>query len=79
MSFDVDFLDPAFAPGHRHARDRRLLDGGGGRLLRALAAIKLVACDVVEVSPPYDGPGSRPRSPRRTSCGSYWRCAHSAR
>jgi len=26
-------------------------------LLRALRGIRLVGCDVVEVSPPYDGPG----------------------
>ena len=33
--------------------------------LRALRGIKLVGCDVVEVSPPYDGPGMRDRARRR--------------
>ena len=41
-----------------------------------LRGMRLVGCDVVEVAPPYDGPGSRPRSPRRTSPST---CSRSAR
>ena len=32
ISFDIDFLDPAFAPGTGHARGRRLLDRRSARI-----------------------------------------------
>ena len=32
LSFDIDVLDPAFAPGHRDARDRRAAAPRGGRV-----------------------------------------------
>lgn len=57
MSFDIDFVDPAFAPGTGTP------EGGGPTstealaLLRGLAGVHLVAADVVEVLPAYDPAG----------------------
>ena len=54
FSFDVDFIDPAYAPGTGTPEvggpsSRQVLD-----LLRELKALPMVAFDLVEVSPPYD-------------------------
>jgi agmatinase len=59
MSFDVDFLDPAFAPGTGTPEIAGFSSAEAVAFLRALKGINLVACDVVEVSPPYDGPGQQ--------------------
>ena len=58
LSFDVDFLDPAFAPGTGTPEIAGFSTAEAVALLRALRGIRLVGCDVVEVSPPYDGPGA---------------------
>jgi agmatinase len=57
LSFDVDVLDPAFAPGTGTPEVGGLSTAEALAILRALAGIELVGADVVEVSPPYDGPG----------------------
>ena len=57
MSFDIDFLDPAFAPGTGTPEVGGFSTAEALAFLRALRGAKLVGCDVVEVSPPYDGPG----------------------
>ena len=57
LSFDVDFLDPAFAPGTGTPEVGGFSTAEALAFLRALRGIKLAGCDVVEVSPPYDGPG----------------------
>ena len=57
MSFDIDFLDPAFAPGTGTPEVGGFSTAEALTFLRALRGIKLAGCDVVEVSPPYDGPG----------------------
>ena len=54
ISFDVDCLDPAFAPGTGTPVPGGLTTYETQRILRALKVSKLVGCDVVEVSPPYD-------------------------
>jgi agmatinase len=59
VSFDVDFLDPAFAPGTGTPEIAGFSTAEAVALLRALRGINLVGCDVVEVSPPYDGPGQQ--------------------
>ncbi len=59
ISFDVDVLDPAFAPGTGTPEVGGLSTAEALAFLRALRAIDLVAADVVEVSPPYDGPGQQ--------------------
>jgi agmatinase len=57
LSFDIDFLDPAFAPGTGTPEVGGFSTAEALAFLRALRGIKLAGCDVVEVSPPYDGPG----------------------
>jgi agmatinase len=56
LTFDLDFVDPAFAPAVQTPEAggpsaREALD-----LLRRLQAINLVGCDVVELCPPFDHP-----------------------
>jgi agmatinase len=57
LSFDIDVLDPAFAPGTGTPEIAGLLPHEALGLLRALAGIPFLGFDVVEVSPAYDGPG----------------------
>lgn len=59
VSFDIDFLDPAFAPGTGTPEIAGFSTAEAVGFLRALRGISLVGCDVVEVSPPYDGPGQQ--------------------
>lgn len=54
LSFDIDCLDPAFAPGTGTPVVGGLTTYETQRILRALKIQNLVAADVVEVSPPYD-------------------------
>ena len=59
LSFDVDVLDPAFAPGTGTPEVGGLATAEALSFLRALRGIELVGADVVEVSPPYDGTGQQ--------------------
>jgi agmatinase len=59
VSFDVDFLDPAFAPGTGTPEIGGFSTAEAVAFLRGLRGIRLVGCDVVEVSPSYDGPGQQ--------------------
>jgi agmatinase len=58
FSFDIDFLDPAFAPGTGTPEVAGFSTAEAIGFLRALRGIALVGADVVEVSPQYDGPGA---------------------
>jgi agmatinase len=57
LSFDVDVLDPAFAPGTGTPEAAGLSTREAFGYLRALRGLRFTGYDVVEVSPPYDGPG----------------------
>jgi agmatinase len=57
LSFDIDVLDPAFAPGTGTPEVGGLLPHEAIAFLRALRGVRFCGFDVVEVSPPYDGPG----------------------
>jgi arginase family enzyme len=57
LSFDVDVLDPAFAPGTGTPEAGGLTTREALGYIRALRGIRFSGYDVVEVSPPYDGPG----------------------
>ncbi len=57
FSFDIDVLDPAFAPGTGTPEVAGLLPHEAIACIRALAGIPFVGYDIVEVSPPYDTPG----------------------
>ncbi len=59
LSFDIDFLDPAFAPGTGTPEVAGFSTAEALAFLRALRGINLVGADVVEVSPAYDGPGQQ--------------------
>jgi agmatinase len=57
MSFDIDVLDPAFAPATGTPEVAGLTPHEALSLLRALAGIEFCGFDLVEVSPPYDSAG----------------------
>src|SRR5437764_593639 len=59
MSFDIDFLDPAFAPGTGTPEVGGFSTAEAVGFLRALRGVKLAGCDVVEVAPQYDGAGQQ--------------------
>lgn len=54
LSFDIDALDPAFAPGTGTPVWGGLTSAQAAIMLRDLAGIDLKGGDVVEVSPPFD-------------------------
>lgn len=54
LSFDVDFLDPAYAPGTGTPVVGGFSTHDALRLVRGLAGLDVVGMDVVEVSPPHD-------------------------
>jgi len=54
LSFDVDALDPAFAPGTGTPEVGGLATWQARAILRRLVGLDFVGMDVVEVSPPYD-------------------------
>lgn len=54
ITFDIDCLDPAFAPGTGTPVCGGLSSDKILKIIRGLAGINLVGMDVVEVSPPYD-------------------------
>jgi len=54
VTFDIDALDPAFAPGTGTPVWGGLASWQSAAILRDLAGINCVGGDVVEVSPPYD-------------------------
>jgi len=54
LSFDIDVLDPAFAPGTGTPEIGGLATWQTQAILRRLGGLRFVGCDVVEVSPPYD-------------------------
>ena len=57
LTFDIDFVDAAFAPGTGTPEVGGPTSFQAISYLRALADIRFVGYDVVEVSPSYDGPG----------------------
>lgn len=54
LTFDIDCLDPAFAPGTGTPVCGGMTSDKILKILRNLQDINLVGMDVVEVSPPYD-------------------------
>ena len=54
LTFDVDALDPAFAPGTGTPEIGGLATWQVRAILRRLSGLDFVGMDVVEVSPPYD-------------------------
>jgi agmatinase len=54
LSFDIDALDPAFAPGTGTPEIGGLASWQAQAILRRLAGLNFVGMDVVEVAPAYD-------------------------
>jgi guanidinobutyrase len=54
VTLDIDCVDPAFAPGTGTPQVGGFTSAQIVELVRALRGLKLVGCDLVEVSPPYD-------------------------
>jgi len=58
VSFDIDGLDPAFAPGTGTPEIGGLTGIQGIEILRGCRGLNIVGGDLVEVSPPYDRSGN---------------------
>jgi hypothetical protein len=57
VSFDIDAVDPAFAPGTGTPEAGGLTSYEALALVRGLRGLDFVGFDLVEVAPEYDGPG----------------------
>jgi agmatinase len=58
LTFDIDCLDPAYAPGTGTPVWGGLSSGQAAIILRDISGINMVGGDVVEVSPSYDTSGA---------------------
>ena len=58
LSFDIDSLDPAFAPGTGTVEIGGLTTWQALEIIRGCRGLNLVGGDLVEVSPPYDPSGN---------------------
>ncbi len=58
ISYDIDSLDPAYAPGTGTPEIGGLTSMQAMELIRGLHGLNFVGCDLVEVSPPYDTSGN---------------------
>jgi guanidinopropionase len=57
ISFDIDCLDPAFAPGTGTPEVGGFSTREAQKMLRGLRGLNIIGADVVEVSPPFDPSG----------------------
>jgi agmatinase len=57
VTFDIDSLDPAFAPGTGVPVVGGLTSYEGKKLVQGLRGLDVIGADVVEVSPPFDTGG----------------------
>ncbi|EBA06673.1 agmatinase [Sagittula stellata] len=58
LSYDIDSLDPAFAPGTGTVEVGGLTTIQGLEIIRGCTGLNIVGTDLVEVSPPYDTTGN---------------------
>jgi len=58
VSFDIDFIDPAFAPGTGTPEIGGPDTWTAQQVVRALRGLNIVGADLVEVSPPFDPTGN---------------------
>ncbi|HEX6144960.1 MAG TPA: agmatinase [Geminicoccaceae bacterium] len=58
VSFDIDSLDPAFAPGTGTPEIGGLTTVQALEIIRGARGLEIVGADLVEVSPPYDPSGN---------------------
>ncbi len=57
VSFDIDSIDPAFAPGTGTPEIGGFTTREAQRMVRLLDGLNLIGADLVEVSPPFDNTG----------------------
>ena len=57
ISYDIDFVDPAFAPGTGTPEVGGPNSWQALQVVRALQGVRIVGADLVEVSPPFDPSG----------------------
>jgi guanidinopropionase len=57
VSFDIDMLDPVYAPGTGTPEIGGFTTREAQAMLRELRGLNIVGADVVEVSPPFDSSG----------------------
>jgi len=58
LTYDIDSLDPAYAPGTGTVEVGGLTSVQGLEIIRGTAGLNIVGGDLVEVSPPYDPSGN---------------------
>ncbi len=58
ISFDIDGLDPSFAPGTGTPEIGGLTSAQGQEIVRGCRGLDVIGGDLVEVSPPYDATGN---------------------
>ena len=58
VSFDIDCIDPAFAPGTGTPEIGGFTTREAQLLVRKLQGLNLIGADLVEVSPPFDESGN---------------------
>ena len=56
-SFDIDFIDPSYAPGTGTPEIGGVTSFQAQQVVRELSGVNLVGADLVEVSPPFDSGG----------------------
>lgn len=57
VSYDIDFIDPAFAPGTGTPEIGGPNSYQALQVVRLLEGVRIVGADLVEVSPPFDPSG----------------------
>ncbi|MBE3640150.1 agmatinase [Mangrovicoccus algicola] len=57
LSYDIDFVDPAFAPGTGTPEVGGPTSFQAQQVLRELDGVRIAAADLVEVAPPFDNGG----------------------
>ncbi|PTM77077.1 agmatinase [Cereibacter johrii] len=57
VSYDIDFVDPAYAPGTGTPEVGGPTSWQALSVVRQLQGLRIVGADLVEVSPPFDPPG----------------------
>lgn len=57
VSYDIDFIDPAYAPGTGTPEVGGPTAFQGQQVVRELAGVDIIGADLVEVSPPFDPAG----------------------
>ena len=58
LTYDIDSLDPAFAPGTGTVEIGGLTIWQALEIIRGSKGLNIVGADLVEVSPPYDPSGN---------------------